>query len=817
MKKLALFLLCFFALSAAAQVFTDPAIIEKGYAGQIKFTYDPSLSKGKAMVNATECYSHMGLITASSKDNGDWKYIQSGEKDWGTKKEPKWNKVGSNWELTIPSIYSFFGCPTTEDITAIAMVFHDGNGSSSKEGKDINGNNIILFLDEENIPVDIWEGFTPAAVVNEPRPSDVVNGIYYDPNDPTVVTLCTYAANKTAAAKHVFVLGDMTDWKLSNDYQLKKDNNYFWIKLTGLEPGKEYRFQYAIERADGEHVQISDLFSEKVVSQNDQLARKADPTLIGYPLRGADGGYVTVIQPGKPAFQWSDATLNFQRPNKDNLIIYELWAFDHTGERTLEGLTARMEYFKNLGINAIELMPMCEFEYPDGWGYSPTHYFASHKACGSSEQLKTFIDECHKNGIAVIIDMVLNHATGLNPMNKLYPLAQNPWFNVTPPHGDNVFEDWNHDFEPAHEMFTRVFQYWLKEYKVDGFRLDLSHGLCGPTDDAVENLKDYYNNGVKAVSPDAYMILEHWGKDAASRAADLANEGMMPWAKYNYEFAQVAMGYTDGSNIAGANKDKYISYAESHDEERNCAKVKMWGAGNLHSDEAARVMRAPLVVGLLTMMNGSKMLYHYEELGFDYSKYQDQFGRWGNDDEDEYKAGKNYGVTPDIQEAVKMYPKHRPELWIRGGVRMESYCTIAKILQLRTRIMPEVFEGNPTDYALSSGWVRRIQWGSNVFVAGNMSATDQQTVTLPDGTWYDYLAGGVAAPATCTLQPGEIKVFTGTQVVPPVVPASYEYSEDIEDIIWENTSSAAFKIIRNGQVFIVRDNMMYDLMGRRIQ
>jgi len=313
MRKIFLSIFVLVAACASAQVTTDPAIIEKGYDGQIKFTYDPSLSKGKAMVNATECYSHMGLITADSKDNGDWKYIQSGANDWGTKKEPKWTKVGSNWELTIPSIYTFFGCPTTEEITAIAMVFHDGNGSSSKEGKDVNGNNIILFLDEENIPTDIWADFTPAAVVNETRPSGISNGIYYDPNDPTVVTLCTYAANKTAAASHVFVLGDMTNWRLDNAYQMKKDGNYFWLKLTGLTAGQEYRFQYAIERADGEHVQISDLYSEKVISQNDQLARKADPTLIGYPLRGADGGYVTVIQPGKPAFQWSQATLSFQR------------------------------------------------------------------------------------------------------------------------------------------------------------------------------------------------------------------------------------------------------------------------------------------------------------------------------------------------------------------------------------------------------------------------------------------------------------------------------------------------------------------------
>ena len=816
MKKLVLFLLCFFALSAVAQVSTDPAIIPVGYTGQVTITFDPT--KGdKGMVGATECYLYSCLEV---DNNGEWKYQLA---PWPSKSDKtRMTKNGSNWELVIPNLYTFYGVKEGETITKILVLFTDGG---SKSGRGTGGNDIVIVLGEE-IAGDIWENFTPQAVVEEARPSNISNGIYYDPEDPTSVTLCTYAASKTAAAKHVYVVGDMTNWKLNHDYQLKKDDNYFWIKLTGLEPGKEYRFQYAIERADGEHKQISDLYSEKVLSRGDQIARKVDPSLIAYPINGADGGYVTVIQPGKPAFQWSDATLNFKRPNKDNLIIYELWAYDHTGERTLEGLTARMEYFKNLGINAIELMPMCEFEYPDGWGYSPTHYFASHKACGSSEQLKTFIDECHKNDIAVIIDMVLNHATGLNPMNKLYPktgktgepeFAQNPWFNVNPPHGDNVFEDWNHDFEPAHEMFTRVFKYWLNEYKVDGFRLDLSHGLCGPTDDAVANLKDYYTNGVKAVSPDAYMILEHWGTDAASRAATLAKEGMMPWAKYNYEFAQVAMGYTDGSDISGANRDKYVSYAESHDEERNCAKVKMWGAGNLHSDEAARVRRAPLVVGLLTMMNGPKMLYHYEELGYDYSKYQDQYGRWGNDNEDEYKAGKNYGITPDIQEAVKMYPKHRPELWIRGGVRMESYGTIAKIIQLRTRIMPEVFEGNPTDASLSSGLVRRIQWGSNVFVAGNMSATEAQTVTLPSGTWYDYLAGGVAAPDNYSLQPGEIKVFTGSQIVPPVVPASYEYSEDIEDIIWENTSSAAFKIIRNGQVFIVRDNMMYDLMGRRIQ
>ena len=176
----------------------------------------------------------------------------------------------------------------------------------------------------------------------------------------------------------------------------------------------------------------------------------------------------------------------------------------------------RLDYIQSLGVNAVELMPICEFDGNYNWGYSPCLYFAPDKAYGTANQLKTFIDECHKRGMAVILDMVFNHATGNNPMNKLYPygddLKNNPWFNVTAPHSDNVYEDWNHGFEPAHEMFIRALQYWLKEYKVDGYRLDLSHGLCSnQANTSVANLKDYYQKGVQAVASDAYMILEHWG------------------------------------------------------------------------------------------------------------------------------------------------------------------------------------------------------------------------------------------------------------------------------------------------------------------
>ena len=626
-------------------------------------------------------------------------------------------------------------------------------------------------------------------VPNDPtkanRPAGIVNGIYYDKADDTKVTLCTYAGSKTEPAKHVFVVGDFNNWTISNDYQLKQANDsaYFWIELTDLTAQQEYAMQYVVVRADGQVKRISDLYSEKVLHKDDVWEPKQlDPTLMDYPLAG--DGYVTVIQPGKPAFQWSDATLNFKRPDKNNLIIYELWVRDHTPRRSIEGLMERLDYFEDLGVNAVELMPVTEFDGNDSWGYSPNHYFALDKAYGTPEQLKTFIDECHKRGIAVILDMVFNHATGLNPMNKLYPwgtdLSKNPWFNAQAPHGDNVYEDWNHDFAPTKTMFTRALQYWLEEYKVDGYRMDLSHGLCGTAaNTSVKHIKEYYQNGVKAVSEDAYFILEHWGTNMGSERPQLVNEGMLCWENTTNAYYQTAMGWLkDGDSFANANKDGYISYCESHDEERAFFKAKEWGAGDLKTNEEARVARVPINMAFLTLLNGSQMFYHFAELGFDNSKYQNAQGKWGKND---------YGITSELgaDYDCKMQVKKRIERWlVEGHCRMAAFQKVGQIIQLRTRLLPEVFEGNPTKVDIGGGKkLRTIQWGSDVFVAGNFDVAGDQTVTMPSGTWYNYFAQAKQTTTTVTLRPGEVAIFTGKEVKLPEMPAGYEFYTDVEDVV----------------------------------
>ena len=655
-----------------------------------------------------------------------------------------------------------------------------------------------------------WNDVAGVEPVERTRPAGVTNGIYYGA-DGTSVTLCTYAASKTQSAKRVFLLGDMTNWKLSADYQLFKDGNYFWITLTGLTPGQEYRFQYAVERADGLKKQISDLYSEKVLHPDDQYEpKKVDPNLLDYPAgKGADG-YVTVIQPGKPKFQWSDATLHFQRPNKNNLVIYELWIYDYTEGRSLKGLMKRLDYIQNLGVNAVELMPICEFDGNYNWGYSPNHYFAPDKAYGTEEMYKTFIDECHKRGMAVILDMVFNHATGLNPMNKLYPygsdLANNPWFNVNAPHSDNVYEDWNHGFAPAKEMFTRALKYWLTEYKVDGFRLDLSHGLCSDKPNtSVGNLKDYYDKGVKAVSPDAYMICEHWGSNMGTERPQLVSYGMQCWSNTSNAYCQTAMGWLkDGDGFGEANKDGYVSYCESHDEERMQYKVKQYGNGDLKTNTAARLARVPENVAFNVLLNGSHMLWMWEEVGYDFSI---------NCDIDHPNA---------YNDSYRCSKKPRPEIrsYFTNKDRVAAFTKCAQVITLRTQLMPGAFEGNPTSQNISSGdKLRKIQWGSNVFAAANFDVTGNQAVTLPSGTWYDYLNGATPANGTYTLAPGELKVFTGTPVVAPTfADINKRETQGIEQPTSDSSlKGRGEKFLKDGQLLIRRGDNIYTITGARVQ
>src|SRR5690606_14971977 len=207
-------------------------------------------------------------------------------------------------------------------------------------------------------------------------------------------------------------------------------------------------------------------------------------------------------------------------------------------------LADTLDYLANLGINALQLMPVNEFEGNSSWGYNPSFYFAPDKYYGAKNDLKQLIDECHGRGIAVILDVVLNHSFGQSPMVQLYfengrPSAGNPWFNAEPMHPFNVGYDFNHESEYTKAFVKDVLRFWMEEYRVDGFRFDLSKGYTqknsGTSDNAVGAWSAYdasrialwkdYNTFIRSIDQDCYVILEHFAEDSEEQV--LAAEGMM--------------------------------------------------------------------------------------------------------------------------------------------------------------------------------------------------------------------------------------------------------------------------------------------------
>ena len=174
------------------------------------------------------------------------------------------------------------------------------------------------------------------------------------------------------------------------------------------------------------------------------------------------------------------------------------------------------------------------------------------------------------------------------------------------------------------------------------------------------------------------------------------------------------------------------------------------------------------------------MFYHFAEFGFDYSKWQSAEGKWGTDD-----GGKApYGMSGVANYNYKMEVKKRPESWLyEGAWRTQAFHKVGQAIQLRTRLLPEVFEGNPSKVDIGGGKIiRTIQWGSDVFVAGNFSVSEEKTVTIPDGIWYNYYEQTEQKETTVTLAPGALLILTGAPQKLPVMRPSYLFDTAIEDV-----------------------------------
>jgi glycosidase len=603
-------------------------------------------------------------------------------------------------------------------------------------------------------------------VVVEDLPAGVQNGINYIDN--TTVTLVL--SDPPGLKYFVFAIGEFNNWTATDAGYMKRtpDGKHFWVTLSGLTAGKEYSFQYFIDNK----LKIADPYADKILDPwNDKyIPSSTYPALKAYPWDKTTG-IVSVFQTAQTPYSW--LVPNFMPAavgsTQNKLIVYEMLIRDFTTSHNIVAAKAKLDYLQNLGVNAIELMPVNEFEGNDSWGYNPDFYFAFDKYYGRKNDLKAFVDACHQRGIAVIMDMVLNHSFSLSPLAEMYwnsnlnqPSADNPWYNQTAPHPYSPGSDFNHESPYTKEFVKRILNYWITEYKVDGYRFDLSKGftqfnsgtdvgLWGNYDQSRINiLQDYYNT-VKATNSNAYFILEHLSDN--DEEVVLAGFGSMLWGNMNIQFNQATMGYASNTDFSwayygnrGFAYPNLLPYMESHDEERLMYRNITYGnSSGVYStaDPVTALQRMQEVVPFYFSIPGPKMIWQFGELGYDIS----------------IDSGGRTGMKPVKWEYL--LDPNRKNLY-------DTYTYMCRLKQSSDLFSSGTYSANLSGTGktikLSSGTVNMVLSGNFDVTGFNMTPGFQHT-----GTWYDFFSGTTinvtdAAGYTEYFDPGEYHLWTDSDL-----------------------------------------------------
>lgn len=461
-------------------------------------------------------------------------------------------------------------------------------------------------------------------------------------NSDGSVTFCLGAPNKKSA----MIVGAWDDYQLleSNimNYCDYEGQRYFWITVPNLPNDQWLPYYYVVDNV----YRISDPYAHLTLNPNEDVSINMDnvwPDRPRYPKDKVNNGVVLAVYRGDlDDYQWAPFTI----PNHDNLVIYELLLRDFTGTNgtaagngNLKQAMERIPYLKSLGINVVELMPIMEFNGNNSWGYNTNFYMAPDKIYGSPTDYKNFINECHRNGIAVVLDIVFNQSEGLHPWYRLYPRKSNPFYNETAPHQYSVLNDWNQGNPLVQQQWTDALKYWMTAYNVDGFRFDLVKGLGDNESYAQAGGTEQYNQSrvdrmirlhgvIKSVKPNGIHINEDLAGMQEERA--LGDDGQLQWANINDASCQFTMGWDNGNNnlyrfLSTSDSRPWgstVAYAESHDEERMAYKNATWGvtgvklpAGTDETITTQSLQRLGALAVQMLMTPGPKMVWQFGELG----------------------------------------------------------------------------------------------------------------------------------------------------------------------------------------------------------
>jgi pullulanase/glycogen debranching enzyme len=887
MKKIT-FLFLFITSITFSQVTITPSTFEISESITISLDANSTDTDCNGLNNPTKVYLHSGV--GSNANAFDISVIGNWGADDGVG-EMTLNTTNNRWEITfIPKIYYNLTDVQANSVTKIGMVFRNATGSQEMKdygcadfifnvgsfqltlntpstettilnsgeslsisatasltanftlkanGSVINQNNnattysfsttvaenttyLLEATNNGETKSTMFKAIVKPTVAEAAIPTGMKDGINLNPTDNTKVTLVFYAPGK----EFIHLIGSFNNWEINDDYLLKKDTtkNRFWIELSGLTPQTNYSYQYLIN-AD---LRVADPYSTVVLTEtNDQYINATTyPNLPSYPS-GKTNHAVTLLRTGDTDYVWQ--TTNFIKPAKTDLVIYELLIRDFDELHSYDAVKARLDYLEELGINAIEFMPVMEFDGNESWGYNPSFHMALDKYYGNTTSFKQFIDECHKRNIAVIIDVAFNHASGQNPYYRMWntdngnyggqATTDSPFFNPVARHSYSVFNDFNHSKQDVKDYVKRVSQYWIDQYKIDGFRWDLTKGFtqnCTGSEvctnayqqDRVDVLKEYADYQWE-IDPDFYIIFEHLGTN--TEETEWVNykldegKGIMVWGNHNHQYNQATMGFgtdADFSWISYKNRGwsvpANVSYMESHDEERLMYKNLQFGNSNGSyniKNLNTALKREELAGAFYFTIPGPKMIWQFGELGYDISI--DQNGRTGN----------------------------KPILWnyLDNANRNNVKETWSKLIELKLNY--DIFKtGNFTLNVGNANGLNTVHLTDTntsatinyVTIIGNFGVTTQNITPnfQQAGQWYSLLEDNASINVTNTntlisLAPGEYKIYANK-------PATLSNEDNIvlsdKIFTYPNPTKDNFQISTDTNHIII-----YDITGKKVK
>lgn len=669
--------------------------------------------------------------------------------------------------------------------------------------------------------------------INEALPSGLEDGINYNQTDPTKAILVLDAPNKD----FVYVAGSFNNWQPNQTFAMKKDpaSTKFWLELTGLTSGQTETYQYWV--ADQTPianspilVKTADPYSTLVLSQDDDqyIPANSYPNIPAYPV--GQQREVTVLKTGQTPYNWQ--VTNFTKPNKDNLVVYEVLIRDFDSNRNYQDLIDKIDYFKNLNINAIQLMPVMEYEGNESWGYNTSFHMALDKYYGTSEKFKEFVDLCHQNGIAVILDIALNHAFGRNPMVRMWmndpdgdgwgePSAESPYFNQVATHSYSVGNDFNHQQARTKNYVKRVVKQWIEEYKIDGFRWDLTKGFTQNAtgsdtqtnayqQDRVDVLKEYADYSW-LLDPTHIVIFEHLGQDNEEQqwANYRLNEGkgILMWGELHEAYKQLEMGFATNASITrmghvsrGFAGKRLIGYPESHDKDRLVYEAVTFGNGGgtnpTNGNLTNSIMRMSAIGATSILIPGPKMIWHFGELGMNNSIYTCSNGAVNSETD----------PTPgDCKLDIKPQPQWVNN-WLTDATRSVVYNNWSKFIDFKMNL--PVFNGDYTISPDGNNIRQRIYVFDNslpstelknVVILANFSVAAQNVT--PDfpytGTWYNLMDN---SPITVTSTSAQINIPSGGFRIygnQPAVLKNDNFNFDSSFVIYPNPVNDTFAVSIN--------------------